>query len=126
MAVPPLSAAKPSEVDPSKNSTDPGGVPLPAVTLAVNVTDWPNTDGFGDTTNVVTGRRLDREAKDHTAAVRSADSRAVKAAVVRLDQTRLWIRAFAVVEAVERRQRAGRIDLEDGAVRLRAASNVVP
>ena len=40
----------------SKNWTKPVGVPLPgktALTVAVNVTLCPNTDGFGDDVNVV-------------------------------------------------------------------------
>jgi len=35
-----------SGVAPSMNVTVPVGVPAPDVTVAVNVTDWPNTDGF--------------------------------------------------------------------------------
>jgi hypothetical protein len=35
----------PSDVAPSKNSTEP--VAPDGVTVAVNVTDWPNVDGFG-------------------------------------------------------------------------------
>ena len=37
-----------STVAPSRKVTDPVGVPEPDVTVAVKVTDWPNTDGFGD------------------------------------------------------------------------------
>ena len=45
-AVPPLTVAEPSELPPSKNCTfpvDPAGD-----TVAVNVTTWPNVDGFRD------------------------------------------------------------------------------
>src|SRR2546422_3843516 len=51
-AVPLLSVAVPSSVDPSKNCTLPVGVPLPLVTVAVNVTDWPYVDGFKDDVGV--------------------------------------------------------------------------
>jgi len=40
-----------SDVAPSLNVTVPVGVPAPApagVTVAVNVTDWPNTDGLAE------------------------------------------------------------------------------
>ena len=37
-----------STVAPSRNVTVPVGVPEPDVTVAVKVTGWPNTDGFGD------------------------------------------------------------------------------
>ena len=45
----PLSVPVPSVATPSLNVTVPVGVPVPGeftVTVAVNVTDWPNTDGF--------------------------------------------------------------------------------
>jgi hypothetical protein len=45
-----LSVPVPRVVVPSINVTVPVGVPAPgelAVTLAVNVTDWPKTEGFG-------------------------------------------------------------------------------
>ena len=52
-----VSAAEPIEVAPSKNSTEPVGVPAPgavALTVAVNVTDCPCTEGFiSETTAVV-------------------------------------------------------------------------
>jgi len=41
---------------PLKNVTEPVGVPLPgafAVTVAVNVTDWPKTDGLAEETTEV-------------------------------------------------------------------------
>jgi hypothetical protein len=47
---------EPSVVVPSMNSTVPDGVPEPgrsAVTAAVNVTDWPNTEGFAEDVIVV-------------------------------------------------------------------------
>ena len=43
-------------VAPSKKFTVPVGVPAPgavAVTVAVNVTDWPKTDGFAEETTAV-------------------------------------------------------------------------
>ena len=46
----------PSVVAPSMNVTVPLGVPAPGattVTVAVNVTDWPNLDGFADGLSVV-------------------------------------------------------------------------
>ena len=52
----PESALEPSEVSPSKNVTVPLGVPDPGAsteTLAVSVTDCPNTDGFGVLATVV-------------------------------------------------------------------------
>jgi hypothetical protein len=33
---------------PSRKTTEPVGVPEPALTVAVSVTDWPTTDGFAD------------------------------------------------------------------------------
>jgi hypothetical protein len=51
LAEPPESDARPSDVVPSKNSTLPVGVPAPgeaAATVAVIVTDWPTTEGFGE------------------------------------------------------------------------------
>ena len=45
----PFSDATPSVVAPSLNVTVPVGVPEPgatAFTVTVNVTDWPNVDGF--------------------------------------------------------------------------------
>ena len=47
---------EPSDVDPSKNSTVPVGVPEPpplTLTVAVKVTDWPNTDGLAEEVTVV-------------------------------------------------------------------------
>ena len=41
----PLSVGVPRVVAPSLKVTVPVGVPVP-VTVAVNVTDWPKTDGF--------------------------------------------------------------------------------
>ena len=49
VAPPDASVAVPKVVAPSRNVTVPVGVPAPgetALTVAVNVTDWPNTDGF--------------------------------------------------------------------------------
>ena len=48
-AVPPLNVAVPKVVAESRNVTVPPGVPAPgalAETVAVKVTDWPNTDGL--------------------------------------------------------------------------------
>jgi hypothetical protein len=52
VAVPELSVWLPPEhvigVPPSRKTTVPVGVPDEEVTVAVRVTDWPTTDGFGD------------------------------------------------------------------------------
>ena len=51
----------PSVVAPSLNVTVPVGVPAPGrstVTVAVNVTDWPKTEGLAEEVSVVAGRRL--------------------------------------------------------------------
>ena len=56
VALPPLSVAEPSVVVPSMKVTVPVVVPLPgaaAVTVAVNVTDWPNTEGFAEAVTTV-------------------------------------------------------------------------
>ena len=57
VAVPPLSVPVPSVAVPSRKVTVPVGVPAPgafAVTVAVNVTLWPNTEGLvADETLVV-------------------------------------------------------------------------
>src|SRR5437868_11647148 len=59
VATPTLSVPVPKVAAPSLKVTVPVGVPEPgalAVTVAVNVTDWPKTDGAGaveDTTVVV-------------------------------------------------------------------------
>ena len=48
--------AVPIVVAPSVNVTDPDGVPVPGATtatVAVNVTDWPTTDGDPDDTITV-------------------------------------------------------------------------
>ena len=50
-AVPPLNGALPSDVAPSKNWTVP--VAVAGVTVAVTVTLWPTTDGFGDVVTAV-------------------------------------------------------------------------
>jgi hypothetical protein len=50
LAVPPESVPVPMVVTPSLNVTVPVGVPAPgatAATVAVNVSDWPKTEGFG-------------------------------------------------------------------------------
>ena len=47
----PLRVLVPRDVAPSKNSTAPAEIPAPGATtftVAVNVTDWPNFDGFAD------------------------------------------------------------------------------
>jgi len=51
-ALPPLNANVPNEVAPSKNSTVPVG-PKDGLTVAVNVTDCPNVEGFTDDVNAV-------------------------------------------------------------------------
>jgi hypothetical protein len=46
----------PSVVAPSMNVTEPDGLPAPGATgdtVAVKVTDWPNTDGLADEVSVV-------------------------------------------------------------------------
>ena len=51
LAVPLVRPTVPSTLEPSSKVTLPVGVPLPgasAATLAVKVTDWPKTEGFGD------------------------------------------------------------------------------
>ena len=56
VAMPPLSVPVPIGLPPSRNVTVPVEVPAPGVTgetVAVNVTDWPNTDGFTDEVTVV-------------------------------------------------------------------------
>jgi hypothetical protein len=57
VAVPVESRAPvPSVADPSENVTVPVGVPAPgadATTVAVNVTDCPNTDGLGEPDTLV-------------------------------------------------------------------------
>ena len=50
-AVPPLTGDVPSDVAPSKNWTVP--VAVAGVTVAVTVTLWPTTDGFGDVVTAV-------------------------------------------------------------------------
>jgi hypothetical protein len=50
LAVPAETGDVPSDVAPSKNSIEPPGSPAPGgftATLALIVTDWPFTDGFG-------------------------------------------------------------------------------
>ena len=51
-AVPPLSATVPNGVAPSRNCTVPVG-PEDGLTVAVNVTACPNTEGFSDEVNAV-------------------------------------------------------------------------
>src|SRR5437667_11135432 len=56
VACPPASAFVLSVVAPSLKMTEPVGVPAPgetALTVAVNVTDWPNTDGLTDEASAV-------------------------------------------------------------------------
>ena len=56
VALPELKLAVPSVAAPSRKVTVPVGVPAPgvtALTVAVKVTDWPNTDGFTDEVTVV-------------------------------------------------------------------------
>src|ERR1700722_4080979 len=45
-------------VDPSAKVTEPDGVPLVEVTVAVKVTDWPEFDGFGVEVTVVDVAKL--------------------------------------------------------------------
>ena len=56
VTTPPLRVPVPIEFPPSRKVTVPVGVPTPganADTVAVNVTDWPNTDGFTEEVTVV-------------------------------------------------------------------------
>ena len=55
VAIPAESVPVPSVVVPSLNVTIPVGVPVPEVgaTVAVKVTDWPNTDGSAEELRVV-------------------------------------------------------------------------
>jgi hypothetical protein len=56
VALPELKVAVPKVAAPSRKVTVPVGVPEPgatALTVAVNVTDCPNTDGFTDEVTVV-------------------------------------------------------------------------
>ena len=56
VAFPLLSVPVPNTVVPFLNVTVPVGVPPPgatAATVAVNATDWPNTDGLCEETTVV-------------------------------------------------------------------------
>ena len=56
VAEPELNVTEPKEVEPSKNSTVPVAVPAPgetAATLAVKVTDSPNTEGVVEANVVV-------------------------------------------------------------------------
>jgi hypothetical protein len=56
VALPETSVPLPTLTPPSKNVTVPVGVPEPgeaALTVAVNVTVCPNTDGFADEVTVV-------------------------------------------------------------------------
>ena len=55
-AEPAATGELPSDVGPSKNSTEPVGVPEPGgltVTVAVSATLEPNVDGFGEEFNAV-------------------------------------------------------------------------
>ena len=56
VATPPANVPEPIGVPPSRNVTNPVGVPVAgatAVTVAVNVTGWPTTEGFTDDVTVV-------------------------------------------------------------------------
>ena len=56
VATPPFKVPVPIEFPPSRNVTVPVGVPVPgaaAETVAVNVTDWPQTEGFTSEDSVV-------------------------------------------------------------------------
>jgi hypothetical protein len=55
-ALPPLTGAVPSDVAPSKNSTEPPGPPAPGgvtVTVAVSAMLSPTTDGLGEVLSAV-------------------------------------------------------------------------
>ena len=56
LAIPPLSVTVPKVVEPSMNVAVPVGVPLPGetgLTVAVNVTAWPDVDGLAEETTLV-------------------------------------------------------------------------
>ncbi len=56
VAWPALSVPVPNVVAPSLNVTVPVGVPVPgatALTVAVSVIDWPNTDGLADEASAI-------------------------------------------------------------------------
>jgi len=53
VATPPVSVPVPRVVAPSRNVTDPVGEPPAPVTVAVNVTDWPTSDGFTEEASAV-------------------------------------------------------------------------
>ena len=56
LATPPLNVPVPIGLPPSRKVTNPVGVPVPggtAVTVAVNVTDWPKVEGFVDEVTAV-------------------------------------------------------------------------
>jgi hypothetical protein len=56
VAMPPLSVSVPRVVDPSSKVTVPVGVPAPGeftLTVAVNVTFWPNTEGLVEADKLV-------------------------------------------------------------------------
>lgn len=56
VATPLLSVPVPMELPPSRKFTVPPGVPVPGdtgVTVAVKITDWPNTLGFGEAVKAV-------------------------------------------------------------------------
>ena len=53
VATPPESATVVSRVRPSENETDPVGVPLSAVIVAVNVTLWASVEGFAELPSAV-------------------------------------------------------------------------
>jgi hypothetical protein len=55
VADPPLSVPVPSVTVPFLNVTVPVGVPEVAVTVAVNVTAWPDVEGFSEDATVVVG-----------------------------------------------------------------------
>jgi hypothetical protein len=53
VATPPVSVPVPRVVVPSRNVTEPVGVPPAPVTVAVNVTDWPTCDGLMEDVSAV-------------------------------------------------------------------------
>ena len=57
--MPPARVAAPNVVDPCVNVTVPAGVAYAEVTVAVNVTDWPEFDGFFDEAIVVVVSHFD-------------------------------------------------------------------
>src|SRR5439155_1524379 len=116
-AVPAVSIAVPSNVDPSKNATEPVGVALPIVTGAVRIHPVAEVEPMERRQCACRIDLVNRSESGRAAH----GGRAVEGAVARLNQRAVRIRPVAVVEAMERGQRPRRIDFENRAVRRGAA-----